>query len=81
MQLTAGSVAGQFGETARQRSLEMLALGWVTILATDAHGVEWRPPNLSAGRKSASVVVGEDEAWKMVRERPWKIAECHFEAA
>ncbi len=80
LQLTAGSVVGHFGEPARERAIEMLARRWVTILATDAHSVEWRPPNLSAGRRAAGVVVGEDEAWKMVRERPWKIAECHFEA-
>jgi protein-tyrosine phosphatase len=78
LQLTAGSVAGQFGEPARERSVEMLARGWVTVLATDAHSVEWRPPNLAAGQKAASVVVGEEESWQLVRGRPWQIAESLF---
>ena len=77
-QLTAGSVAGQFGEPARERAIEFLARGWVTVLATDAHNVKWRPPNLAAGRKAASAVVGEAEAWQLVRDRPWQIAESLF---
>ena len=78
LQLTAGAVAGQFGEFACERAVEMLARGWVTILATDAHSVAWRPPNLAAGRKAASAVVGEAEAWQLVRDRPWQIAESRF---
>jgi protein-tyrosine phosphatase len=78
LQVTAGSVAGQFGEPARERAVELLARGWVTILATDAHSVDWRPPNLSEGRYAASAVVGEDESWQLVRDRPWKIAQCKF---
>ena len=78
LQVTAGSVAGQFGEPARERAIELLARGWVTILATDAHSVEWRPPNLSEGRIAASTVVGEEESWELVKHRPWKIAQCKF---
>ena len=78
LQVTAGSVAGAFGEPARERSIELLARGWVTILASDAHSVQWRPPNLSAGRIAASTVVGEEESWQLVRERPWKIAGSRF---
>jgi protein-tyrosine phosphatase len=81
LQVTAGSVAGQFGEPARERSIELLERGWVTILASDAHSVDWRPPILSAGRQAASAVVGEKESWQMVRERPWKIAGSRFEVA
>lgn len=79
LQVTAGSVAGQFGEPARERAIELLARGWVTILATDAHSVEWRPPNLAAGRMAASTVVGEEESWELVKHRPWKIASSRFE--
>lgn len=79
LQVTAGSVAGGFGEPARERAIEMLARGWVTILASDAHSVDWRPPNLSAGRRAASAVVGEEESWQLVRGRPWAIAASHFE--
>ncbi len=78
LQVTAGSVAGQFGEPARQRAGEMLSQGWVTVLASDAHSVEWRPPHLEAGRRAAEALVGEEESWNLVRERPWQIAESRF---
>ncbi|NND43880.1 MAG: capsular biosynthesis protein [Xanthomonadales bacterium] len=78
LQVTAGSVAGQFGEPARVRATELLQRGWVTILATDAHSVEWRPPNLADGRRAAEALVGESESWALVRERPWQIAETRF---
>ncbi|NNE05759.1 MAG: capsular biosynthesis protein [Xanthomonadales bacterium] len=81
LQVTAGSVAGGFGEPARERAIELLARNWVTILASDAHSSQWRPPVLSEGREAASAVVGEDQAWQLVHGRPWKIAEQHFEAA
>jgi len=79
LQVTAGSVAGGFGPQVKQRADEMLQQGWVHILATDAHNINWRPPNLSAGRAAAALIVGEAESWAMVRERPWKIARGHFE--
>ncbi len=70
LQLTAGSVAGMFGEPARHRSEQMLEQGWISILATDAHDPVNRVPALTAGRVAASVIVGEQEAWAMVRDRP-----------
>lgn len=78
LQVTAGSVAGQFGEPARERAIQLLARNWVTILATDAHSTQWRPPNLSEGRYAASAVVGEEMSWQLVRDRPWAIAQGRF---
>ena len=80
LQLTAGSVAGGFGPRVKRRADEMLRQGWVHILATDAHNINWRPPNLSAGRAAAALVIGEEESWAMVRDRPWEIAREHFES-
>lgn len=79
LQLTAGSVAGAFGEPAQQRSLEMLEKGWVTVLASDAHNAQHRPPVLQAGREAAAAVVGEAESWRLVREYPWSIVESLFQ--
>lgn len=73
LQLTAGSVAGNFGETARQRAVELLGRGWVTVLASDAHNLEARPPELEPGRAAAALVVGEAESWNLVRHRPAEI--------
>lgn len=70
LQVTAGAVAGTFGEYARTLATDLLARGWVTVLASDAHNLEARPPELEAGRAAAALVVGEEESWKLVRGRP-----------
>lgn len=70
LQVTAGAVAGSFGEPARARAVDLLARGWVTVLASDAHNLEARPPELEPGRAAAAKIVGEEESWQMVRHRP-----------
>jgi protein-tyrosine phosphatase len=70
IQLTAGSLAGAFGRNARYWSERMLDEGCVHILATDAHDVTRRPPNLGQGRELASKRVGSTEAELMVVTRP-----------
>jgi len=70
MQLTAGSLSGAFGRRPRYWSERMLAEGIVHILATDAHDVEWRPPNLGLGRELATKLVGDAEAERLVVTRP-----------
>ena len=73
LQLTAGSVAGHFGEHARQRAVDLLQRRWVTVLASDAHNMEHRPPELEPGRRAAELIIGEVESWKLVRETPLSI--------
>ena len=48
----------------------MLDEGCVHILATDAHDVNRRPPNLSQGRELAAKRVGDTEAEHLVVTRP-----------
>ena len=73
LQVTAGAVAGTFGEYARVRAVDLLERGWVTVLASDAHNMESRPPELEPGRAAAARIVGEEESWKLVRGRPAEI--------
>jgi protein-tyrosine phosphatase len=49
VQVTAGSLVGQFGETARRYSVALLRDGLVHVLASDAHDAIDRPPGLTAG--------------------------------
>lgn len=77
-QVTAGSVAGQFGEPARLRAVQLLEQGLVTVLATDAHHEVRRPPNLAEGRRAAEAIVGESASWDLVQHNPLRIAACHF---
>ena len=73
LQVTASAVAGKFGGLARQCAAQMLENGWVTILASDAHDSEWRPPALEPGRAAAAAIVGELESWRLVRDVPRQI--------
>ena len=70
MQVTAGSITGAFGRNARYWAERMLDEGCVHILATDAHDVNRRPPNLSQGRELAAKRVGDNEAQHLVETRP-----------
>lgn len=70
VQITAGSLSGAFGRSARYWAERMLEDGCVHILATDAHNVDRRPPDLSRGRALAAKWVGDAEAENLVWTRP-----------
>jgi protein-tyrosine phosphatase len=70
MQITAGSLSGAFGSRAQYWGERMLEEGSVHIIATDAHDVSRRPPELSRGCDLAARRVGEEEAQHMVLTRP-----------
>jgi protein-tyrosine phosphatase len=70
MQVTAGSLSGAFGRSPRYWGERMLDEGCIHILATDAHDVNRRPPNLSQGRELAAKRVGNTEAQHLVVTRP-----------
>ncbi len=78
-QVTAGSISGKFGSTARDRARQLLEMGVVTVLATDAHNIKRRPPTLDEGRDAAAIIVGEENAQRLVVDNPWKIVSCQFE--
>ena len=77
-QVTAGSVSGRFGEASRSRAVELLEMGVVTVLASDAHNLKYRPPSLTSGRDAAADVVGLDQAFRLVFDNPWKIVSEQF---
>jgi protein-tyrosine phosphatase len=70
MQITAGSLTGSFGRSARYWAERMLDEGCVNILATDAHNLRSRPPKLSEGREVAARRLGAAEAEHLVVNRP-----------
>jgi len=70
MQITAGSLAGAFGSRAQYWAERLLEEGCAHILATDAHDVHSRPPDLSRGAELAARRVGNVEAWHLVSTRP-----------
>lgn len=72
-QVTAMSLAGRFGSAPEQRAQELLANGWITVLATDAHNIEHRPPILSEGYAAAQAAVGLEAARALVYDNPNRI--------
>jgi protein-tyrosine phosphatase len=73
MQITAGSLTGDFGKSSRYWAERMLEDGNVHILATDAHDAKRRPPILGKGRELAARRVGDREAEHLVETRPRKV--------
>ena len=78
LQVTAGSVAGNFGEPVATVSRQLLENNWVHVLASDAHNSKHRPPDLGPGRAAAARIVGEDASWKLVQDNPWSIVKGLF---
>ena len=79
LQVTASSVAGGFGPAAQEIASDLLREGLVSILATDAHNIDYRPPILSQGMQEAARLIGETKAEALVKQTPWQIALGHFQ--
>ncbi len=73
VQLTAASLTGLFGDRIQYWSERMLDEGLVDILASDAHDHKYRKPGLSQARDMVAGRLGEEEARKMVLDRPLSI--------
>ena len=73
VQITAGSLTGEFGQDARQCAEHLLRAGMVDVIASDAHSTGHRKPRLSAGMQAAAAIVGAERAQKMVFGNPVKI--------
>ncbi len=70
MQITSGALLGRFGRRPRYWAERMLEEGLVHILATDAHNMRARPPDLLEGRIRAEELAGAAEAQHLVVTRP-----------
>jgi protein-tyrosine phosphatase len=78
IQVTAGSVAGRFGPAARQRANDLLEHGFVHVLASDAHNLDVRRPELEMGRVAAERIIGVHASWALVRDTPHAISRSRF---
>jgi len=73
VQMTGNSLTGWFGRRVKKISRQLLKLGCVHLLATDAHDPKARPPLLSQAVKELSRLIGENRAQAMVNDIPEKI--------
>jgi len=72
-QMTGNSLTGWFGRGVKKISQKLIKLGYVHLLATDAHDPKRRPPLLSQAVMELSRLVGENRARAMVHDVPEKI--------
>ena len=75
VQITAGSLLGNFGPAAANAAFRYLREGWVHLLASDAHWARTRAPRLAAGREAAARVVGAEAATALVETHPRAVLE------
>ena len=74
-QVTAMSVTGEFGATARRRVGEYLNAGLVHFVASDAHGRTWRPTGLGRAREALAATWGEETADRLTAANPRAVLE------
>ncbi len=73
VQVTSGSVTGEFGRKIKSCANYLLKKGVVDVLASDSHSSSWRKPGLSEGLKAAAEIIGDEAAQKLVFNNPLKI--------
>ena len=76
IQLTASSLAGGFGQKAKNTAVELLQAGHVMLMATDCHNTMYRPPDLKAGLIMATELIGEAKAMALVKDVPAQLLGC-----
>ncbi len=77
MQLTAGALTGEQGDTMRQRADLLLTHRMIHLLATDAHSATYRPPQMQRAYARASELIGEEGARALVLDNPDAILYNH----
>ncbi len=70
VQVTAGSLIGDFGADSRDCAAYLLRMGQVHFLASDGHSATRRLPVLSEGTKAAAAIIGEEAARALVTTNP-----------
>jgi protein-tyrosine phosphatase len=78
LQVTAGSILGNFGERAQALAEQLLDDNMVTVVASDGHNAGAREPRLKAAFEKISSRYGEDRARQLMLDRPRMIAGSQF---
>lgn len=73
VQVTAGSILGDFGEAAQQAAWDLLKRGWVGVVATDSHDTLRRPPRMTAAADAISKQCSHAVARRLCIENPARI--------
>jgi protein-tyrosine phosphatase len=74
LQVTAGSLLGDFGEDSERAAWKLLEKGWVELIASDAHSANKRPPRMTAAMDAITDRLGEAVAKRICITNPARIA-------
>lgn len=75
LQITAKSLEGGFGALPFKAACELVRRNWATVIASDSHNVQFRPPKMSEGVKVAGKIIGIKQARAMANQVPEKLIE------
>jgi protein-tyrosine phosphatase len=73
LQVTGASITGQFGKNAQACAYALLDRNWVNVVATDAHNMEHRPPNLNLAQEALAAMGGVQYARELTEFFPARI--------
>jgi protein-tyrosine phosphatase len=73
VQITAGSLLGDFGAQANQEAWRLVRAGLVGLVATDAHDHTRRPPRLTQAFAALEPEIGADAARVMCIDNPLRV--------
>jgi protein-tyrosine phosphatase len=69
-QVNSGSFLGVYGTRIKDAAFRFLKLNLTHFIASDAHSTRTRVPRLSEAVKKAAAIIGEKNAFSLVRENP-----------
>lgn len=75
LQVTAGSLIGEFGGQAQASAWRLFERGWVSLIASDAHGLRQRAPRMSAAFNKLSRRYGHTVAKQVCLDNPRRVLE------
>lgn len=73
LQVTAGSLLGDFGHAVQEFAWQMLSSGWISLVATDSHDLADRKPCISAAFELINDKLGEAFARLVCIENPLRV--------
>lgn len=80
LQITAGSVCGDFGERAQAISVQLLRNDMVSVIASDGHNCNARKPSLKFAFQKIVEALDEPRAINLLTTLPEKIVASQFKA-
>ncbi len=78
LQVTAGSLTGKFGSKSQNIARLLIENNWAHFVATDAHNLKHRPPDLSEVKQYLKHTIGETQTRRLLFDNPWSIVKNKF---